>query len=85
MQGNRYVCAQYLSMDIMSTYYTQVFNRLQKLGLCISRSSTICLLNDLGYTHDDAVIQWREITANDMCKYILQLLDIFCCIQVNVH
>lgn len=36
----------------------QVYSRLQKLGLCLSNTSTLKLLDILGTDHDHTVMEW---------------------------
>ena len=38
----------------------QVFVRLQKLGLCLSPSGTLRMLDCLGDGHDEKIWEWQE-------------------------
>lgn len=42
----------------------QVFERLQKLNICVSHYTTIKLVNEIGSGHDSRVCQWRD----SLCK-----------------
>ena len=62
MLANRYLsvinyCYTYIYVH---SAYLQVFNRLQKLALCMSHRSTVRLIEQLGRGHDSALIQWRD-------------------------
>ena len=48
-----------LLIDLLVTIY-QVFNRLQKLGLCLSPYATLKLLDSLGDGHDEKLFEWRD-------------------------
>ncbi len=39
----------------------QVYDRLQKLCLCLSHSKTIQLVDQLGTDHDEVARQWKQI------------------------
>ena len=38
----------------------QVFNRLQRLQLCLSHKGTLNLLDQAGVGYDDLVCEWRD-------------------------
>lgn len=42
----------------------KVFERLQKLNICVSHYTTIKLVNEIGSGHDSRVCQWRD----SLCK-----------------
>lgn len=42
----------------------QVYDRLQKLCLCLSHSKTIQLIDQLGEDYDEVVRQWKQ-TADE--------------------
>ena len=44
----------------MCMFCRQVFNRLQKLGLCLSPASTLKLLGNLGEGHDEKIFEWQD-------------------------
>ena len=50
----------YLANTCAMENFAQVFMRLHKLGLVMSPSSTVRLLDELGSEHDKVVHQWRE-------------------------
>ena len=47
-----------LRIHVLSGFY-QVFNRLQKLGLCLSPFATLKLLDSLGEGHDEKICEWQ--------------------------
>ena len=44
----------------MCMFCRQVFNRLQKLGLCLSPASTLKLLGNWGEGHDEKIFKWQD-------------------------
>ena len=44
----------------MCMFCRQVFNRLQKLGHCLSPASTLKLLGNLGEGHDEKIFEWQD-------------------------
>ena len=49
---------------MLSVYSSQLFTRLQKLGLCMSHTGVISLLDSLGQDCDDDVMNWcSDITS----------------------
>ena len=46
----------YIQYDLIM----QVFQRLQKLNICMSHQVTTTLVNTLGTNHDMAVLKWRD-------------------------
>ena len=53
--------------------FVQVFNRLHKLGLVMSHSSTIRVLEELGSEHDKVVHQWRQELLGSLQVFCLHL------------
>ena len=47
-------------MDNIVTALPQVFNRLQKIQLCLSHKSTLRFLDDAAEQYDEKVHSWRE-------------------------
>lgn len=43
---------------------TQVYSRLQKLILCLSRKATLNMLDVVADGHDEAVLEWRDKLLN---------------------
>ena len=46
-------------------FIKQVFQRLQKLNICMSHQSTITLVKQLGSNHDAKVVEWRDDMLQD--------------------
>ena len=44
----------------------QVFTRLQMIGLCLSRGSTIKLVDELGEGFDQDVLKWKADAESSM-------------------
>ena len=44
----------------ITVYYAQVFQRLQRLNVCMSHQVTSGLVDALGRDHDVKALQWRE-------------------------
>ena len=45
-------------------YYNKVYDRLQKVGLCLSHGKTVKLVDRLGLGFDEKVMEWKtEIEA----------------------
>lgn len=49
-----------------TTMYLQVYQRLQKIGLCMSHFSTIKLVDSLGEDFDMTVKEWKQVAENKM-------------------
>ena len=45
---------------IGSMHKQQVFQRLQKLNLCLSHETTVKLVKMLGESFDSEVLEWRD-------------------------
>ena len=46
----------------------KVFERLQKLQLCMSHSSTIRLFDAIGKDFDSEVLQWKEVIETELMQ-----------------
>ena len=46
--------------------FIQVFERLQKLNVCVCHRTTVRLVNLLGSDYDAKVYQWRELLIDDL-------------------
>ncbi len=55
-----------MEQNIQTTALPQVYQRLQKIGLCMSHFSTIKLVDSLGEDFDMAVKEWKLIAENKM-------------------
>lgn len=55
------------------TLLPQAFTRLHKIGLCLSHTQTIRLLENLGIEFDSKVIQWKNIQLEIMNKDLVHL------------
>ncbi len=56
--------------------YTQVYQRLQKVGLSLSHTATIDLVDRLGDNFDAAVLDWKRIAEEKMVSKVLIILYI---------
>lgn len=61
--NNRYLVNQFI---YILQCYTQVFQRLQKVNVCLSHQATTTLVNTLGSNHDKSVLQWRDTLADTL-------------------
>ena len=58
-------------MYMISTFTTghslfQVFERLQKLGVCMAHSTTIKLLDSIGEDFDSKVLDWKSAVETEL-------------------
>lgn len=49
-------------------HYFKVYTRLQKLNFCMSHSTVIRLVNQLGFNHDIEVKQWKESLEQNLTE-----------------
>ena len=76
--GNLFKYLNIVRKIIMSQINVQVFERLQKLNICMSHQVTVSLLNTVGLGYDTRVFQWRDsllsnlenVAIVSMSKYI---------------
>lgn len=56
-------------------HFAQVYDRLQKLGLCLSHSATSRLITKLGLVYDCLVHEWKDTIEEDMltCMQVLKI------------
>lgn len=47
----------------------QVYDRLQKLYLCLSHSKTIQLVDQLGEDYDEVARQWKQIADEKLKEF----------------
>ena len=57
----------YVHINVLFTlHFVQVFNRLQKLNVCMSHQTTVKLVEMLGSDFDTRVHYWRDSLINDL-------------------
>ena len=69
-------------MGDVNTNFVQVFNRLQKLGVCASHRDTLNSLDILGEGYETKVKQWRadlmpKIVQNKNVRLIIIIIVIY--------
>lgn len=52
----------------------QVFERLQKLHLCLSHKATIAYMTSLGIGHDSEVHEWKRNIEAAMQVFVMDML-----------
>ena len=62
-------------------YVLKVFERLQKLNICMSYRTTIMLVNAIGSGHDTRVCQWRD----SLSMYLDNLESVSDCSEHCIH
>lgn len=58
----------------LNTYvYVQVYDRLQKVGLCLSHGRTIKLVDRLGEGFDERVLHWKSLIESTMDPHEIEV------------
>ena len=81
------VCLLKTSMLSWYFFVIQVYNRLQKLFLCLSHKRTISVIEELGKKFDNPVKEWRDeivsnfIQVSILFRYLFYLINYYSVIQ----
>ena len=63
--------------------FIQVFERLQKLNICMSYRTTIRLVNALGMDYDAVVCKWRDSLVPGLEN--LTSVSFLVCYSIEIH
>ena len=69
-------------MHVMIPTFLQVFQRLQKAGICLSHSSTVKLVDKLGVHYNSEVMQWKQNTEAKIAAMKVNIEKSACTLNV---
>lgn len=75
------ICLYAMKVSVLN-FCIQVYNRLQKINICMSHQTVVRLIDQLGMDHDTDVKEWQSqleqtLTRNLTQVYIYMKLKIF--------
>lgn len=71
------ICMPYL-VKLPITFTLQLFTRLQKMMLCLSRKRTIAYLDEMGEGFDAPVTSWKGILEDVFLRKQVHVWGVYC-------